>query len=125
LSRQVDEDGQTWPVVDSCSLKASPVAGPRGFDGAKKVDGVKRHVLADPAGILVAAVVTAANVQDRSAFPRLLRKAKRTAPSIAHVWLDKGYTGSTVADAAAKAKVTIDVLSGPKPGNGFIVQPRR
>lgn len=26
---------------------------------------------------------------------------------------------------AAKAGVTVDVLSGPKPGNGFIVQPRR
>lgn len=31
--------------ADSSSVKASPVAGPRGFDGAKKVDSVKRHVL--------------------------------------------------------------------------------
>jgi transposase len=112
-------------VADSSSVNASPVAGPRGFDGAKKVDGVKRHVMVDSAGILVAAVVTAANVQDRSAFPRLLRQAKRIAPSITHVWADKGYTGSTVADTAAKAKVTVDVVSGPKPGRGFTVQPRR
>ena len=81
-------------MVDSSSVKASPVAGPRGFDGAKKVDGVKRHVLVDSGGILVAAVVTEANVQDRAAFPELLRKAKRIAPTIAHVWVDKGYTGS-------------------------------
>jgi hypothetical protein len=39
--------------------------------------------------------------------------------------VDKGYTGSTDADAAAKAAVTLDVVSGPKPGRGFIVQPRR
>jgi transposase len=64
-------------------------------------------------------------VQDRSAFARLLRQAKRIAPSIAHVWVDKGYTGSTVPDAAAKAAVTVDVVSRPKPGRGFIVQPRR
>ena len=39
--------------------------------------------------------------------------------------MDQGYTGSNVADAAAKAGVRVDVVSGPKPGRGFIVQPRR
>ncbi len=106
-------------------IKASPVTGPRGFDGAKKVDGVKRHVLVDSAGVLVAAVVTTADAQDRAAFPRLLRTAKRVAPTITHVWVDNGYTGSTVADAAAKARVHVDVVCGPKPGHGFIVELRR
>jgi transposase len=106
-------------------VKASPVAGPRGFDGAKKVDGVKRHILVDTAGILVAALVTPANMQDRAAFPTLLRQAKRIAPTIAHVWRDKGYTGTTVAEAAAKAGITVDIVSGPKSTNGFHVQPRR
>ncbi|MDT5175775.1 MAG: hypothetical protein QOG37_3026 [Mycobacterium sp.] len=115
----------TAAVVDSSSVKASPVTGPRGFDGAKKVDGVKRHVLVDSAGVLVAAVVTAADVQDRAAIPTLLRKAKRIAPTISHVWVDKGYTGQAVTIAAAQAGVTVDVVSGPKPGCGFIVQPHR
>ncbi|MCH9708123.1 MAG: transposase, partial [Actinomycetia bacterium] len=35
------------------------------------------------------------------------------------------YTGQTVTSAAARAGVTVDVVSGPKPGRGFIVQPRR
>jgi hypothetical protein len=61
------------------------VTGPRGFDGAKKVDDVKRHVLGDSSAILVAAIVTAANVQDRHAFPQLLRRAKRVAATISHV----------------------------------------
>jgi transposase len=112
-------------MMDSSSVKASPVAGPRGFDGAKKVDGIKRHILVDTAGILIAATVTPANVQDRAAFPALLRKAKRVAPTIAHLWLDKGYTGHTVAESATQAGVSIDVVSGPKPANGFQVQPRR
>lgn len=61
-------------VVDSSSVKASPVAGPRGFDdGAKKVNGIKHHILVDTSGVLVTAVVTPADVQDRAAFPRLLR----------------------------------------------------
>jgi transposase len=88
----------TAAVVDSSSVKASP-----GFDGAKKVDEVKRRILVDAGGVLVAAIVTPANMQDRAVFPNLLRKAKRVALTISHVWLDKGYTGATVADAAAKA----------------------
>ena len=75
--------------------------------------------------MLVAAIVSAADVQDRAAFPELLRKAKRIAPTISHVWLDKGYTGQVVTTVAAAAGVTVDVVSGPKPGHGFIVQPRR
>lgn len=110
---------------DSSSVKASPVAGLRGFDGAQKVDGVKRHILVDSSGVLVAALVTPADVADRAAFPKLLRTAKPIAPTIAHVLLDKGYTGATVRDAAAKAGVRIDIVSGPKPATGFPVQPRR
>jgi hypothetical protein len=110
-------------VIDSSSVKASPVAGPRGFDGAKKVDGVKRHILVDSAGMLIAALVTAANVADRAIFPKLLRKAKWIAPTIAHIWPDNGYTGQTTAVAAASASagVSVEVVSGPKPGHGFIV----
>jgi transposase len=115
----------TAAVMDSCSVKASPVARPRGFDGAKKGDGVKRHVLVDSGGILVAAVVTPADEQDSAALLQLLRRAQRVAPTITNVWVDKGYTGSTVSDAAAKTGVTVEVVWGPKPSRGFIVQPRR
>ena len=62
-------------MIDSCSIKASPVRGPRGFDGAKKIDGIKRHVVVDTLGLLVAVLVTAASVQDRAALPRLLGRA--------------------------------------------------
>jgi hypothetical protein len=92
---------------------------------SQKVDGVKPHVLLDSSGALVAVVLTPADVQDRPAFPKLLRKAKPIAPSISHVWVDKGYTGQTVAGGAARAGVIVDVVSGPKPGRGFIVQPSR
>jgi transposase len=101
------------------------VARPCGFDGTKKVDGVKRHSLVDSAAAMVAALLTAADVQDREAFPKLQRRAKRLTPTIAHIWLDKRYTATTVAVAATKAGVSIDIVSGPKPASGFQVQPRR
>lgn len=73
---------------------------PRGFDGAKKVDGVKRHVLIDTTGVLIAVVVTPADVQDRVAFPALLCKAKRIVPTIAHVW----WTRATPATSSPRLR---------------------
>jgi transposase len=113
----------TAAVVDSSSVKSTPVPGERGFDGAKKIDGIKRHILVDTAGRLLAVHVTPAHVQDRAAFADLLDK--NPCPTIAHVWADKGYTGQAPALAATSAGVELEIVSGPKPASGFVVQPRR
>ena len=39
------------------------------MDAPKKIDGSKRHVVADTLGLLVAVLVTAASVQDRARCP--------------------------------------------------------
>ena len=44
-------------IIDSQSVKTTEQGGPRGFDGAKKVNGRKRHVLVDTTGLLLKAVV--------------------------------------------------------------------
>ncbi len=110
-------------MVDSSSVKASPVAGPRGFGSAKKVDGIKHHILVDSAGVLVAAVLTPADVGAQGQLCCV--RPKRVAPTIGYVWLDKGYTGKTVTDAAQRAGVSTAIISGAKPGHGFRGQPRR
>lgn len=106
-------------------MKGTQVRGPRGFDGAKKVDGIKRHITVDTTGLLIAAHVTPANVQDRAAFPALLSKTMRACSTVRKVWLDKGHTGPSVAAAAQKAGIEVEIVSGPKPARGFVVQPRR
>jgi transposase len=90
-----------------------------------KVAGEKRHILIDSGGILIAAVVTPGDTQHRAVFPAVLRQAKPIAPTIGHIWLDKGYTSEGVRAAATKTGITVDIVSGPKSGHGFIVQPRR
>lgn len=73
----------------------------------------------------MAATVTGADCEDRAAFSALLRNAKLVAPTLAHVWLDKGYTGRAVKGAATQVGVSVKVVSGPKPASGFQIQPRR
>jgi transposase len=63
----------------------------RGYDAAKKVNGTKRHVAVDTAGLLLAVLVTAASVQDRDAARPLLWNLRRAFPSIRLAWADGGY----------------------------------
>jgi putative transposase len=92
LRAKVGRDPQpSAGIIDSQSVKTTSVGGARGYDGAKKLSGRKRHVFVDTQGLLLR--VHAADIQDRAGVSQLLEEAAVEFPRISQVWVDQGYTG--------------------------------
>lgn len=76
------EASPTLGIIDSQTVKVMAPAGPRGYDNAKKINGRKRHILADNLGHLLAVLVTDGAVQDRidalvAAIPKGVQAERR------------------------------------------------
>ncbi len=115
-------------IVDSQSVKTTGVGGPRGYDGGKKVNGRKRHVLVDTQGFVLHATVHEANIADRDGIKLLLsdgetkgRPAIREQfPQLAHLWLDGGYNGAGRGKDWVQQALgwTVDIVKHPRRPRG-------
>ncbi|MFF9498492.1 IS5 family transposase [Streptomyces sp. NPDC014656] len=117
----------TAGIIDAQSVKAaaSVPAASRGFDGGKKVNGRKRHIVVDTLGLLLAVMVTAASVTDREAGGQLLARLRERHWRITIVWADGGYTGRLVDLARDVLALVPSVVKRSDDTTGFVVLPKR
>ncbi len=116
--------------VDICSLRASVpwyAYDPSGYDAGKKIKGKKRHILVDTQGLLMHAIVHAADVQDRDGGALLMASLFGAFPFLIKLYADGGYQGPEFQSAIKRilARLNVEIVKRSGQATGFIALPKR
>jgi transposase len=84
-------------IIDAQSVKNTDTAEEKGYDGGKKVSGIKRHIAVDTEGLPHAIHITVANVTDRTGALEAFSLHKDSPSGVENVLADGGYTGEKFA----------------------------
>ena len=88
------EASPTAAIIDSQTVKGAEKRGrsvdPPGYDAGKKIKGKKLHVLVDTQGLLMQAIVHAADVQDRDGGVLLMGALFGLYPFLLKLYADSG-----------------------------------
>jgi transposase len=106
-------------------VKNTDTAEEKGYDGGKKISGIKRHIFVDTNGLPHAIGVTTADVTDRAGAIRTIEENKERLTDVVSLLVDGGYRGAAFA-ASVKERIgaTVEVVKRNEL-HTFKVIPRR
>ena len=102
-------------IMDSQSVSWGDNRSLNGIDGNKKMKGIKRHIVVDKNGFLIAVMVTIACVHDGKAAFLLARCLKELCCHIKVILADAGYRGEVPAKIKKAFGYALEIIvSGDK-----------
>jgi transposase len=120
----------TAAIIDSQSVKSAekggPCIDPSGYDAGKKIKGKKRHLLVDTQGLLLCAIIHAANIQDRDGGLLLMGALFGLYPFLLTLYADSGYQGPKFIDGLKRVcgQINVEIVKRSDIGK-FVVLPKR
>ncbi|EPC69608.1 transposase is4 family protein [Lacticaseibacillus paracasei subsp. paracasei Lpp71] len=97
-------------IVDAQSVKTTDLTKNSGYDGGKKISGIKRHLAVDINGFPQAIHITRANITDRDGAIALVTFNLEQFKLVRTMMVDSGYTGQNFANeisSLTSAKVIV------------------
>src|SRR5579862_8085198 len=118
---------RTTASVDSQSVDTTSGGEQRGRDNAKNVDGRKRHIVVDSMGLLLAELVTAANVDDAQAAATVFARLEGQPMSrVGRMFADSKYHNYALYDwVAEQARWQLVIVRRPEGSKGWVHLPIR
>jgi putative transposase len=100
--------------------------GPTGYGAGKKVKGRKRFLVVDTLGLICAAVVCAASVQEIPGAGPVLAQLGGRCPGVVKIWADAGYhSRRLIAWTEATLGAALTIVSRAPGARGFQPLPKR
>jgi transposase len=98
-----------------------------GYDAGKKIKGKRRHLLVDTEGLLLLAIIHAANIQDRDGGILLMGALLKEHPLLQKLYADGGYQGPKFRQALSRImrKKKVEIVKRSDVASAFAVLPRR
>jgi transposase len=118
---------RTTASIDSQSVDTTSGGEHRGRDNAKNVDGRKRHIVVDSMGLLLAVLVTAANVDDAKAAAELFGRLEgQPLSKVGRMFADSKYHNFALYEwVESNASWELEVVRRPEGSKGWVRLPIR
>ncbi len=112
-------------IIDCQSVKTTSVGGIRGYDGNKKINGRKRHIIVDTMGNVLTTVVHAAHLHDTAMAELVVRRFREVFYKAKKMIADGGYRGKLSEILKEKHDLKMDIVMRNDLNKGFKILPKR
>ncbi len=115
----------TVGIIDAQSVKNTLISSEdKGFDAGKKIKGIKRHIIVDTMGLVLAVVIQSASIQDRDGAVEVVNKLCESWKKVVKIFADGGYRGQLINTIKTKFKIELEIIKRNELHN-FKILPKR